>query len=1434
MAKVKTGQLGRMSADRTQGTKKQIKVVVHNDDDSPKLRPKPLNSIGADELSPQVSKSPSNLGARDNHQHLGVPNDNTQDSKEFMSHTWDQTLNSLWEQGRGETPVIEQTRSNDPGGNACATSSSFVPCPQAVSVPGVAEVETLDLTKTDEDGLDDEWACAQRVPSKDLHLRLSMELLQQVAPQHMEKHILQSTIQEEQPDIEKGETDMHKELLEQVFRELPVDTSAKPEVKPGVPPKTAPAQMSSLSEPQQQLSEAVGPTSLMAVPPASSSDKRDLEQDHNTTREIDELVAEWSMRDLDVKDLLGDEQSTQQLNASPSQSDIQDADEHGQDSKAAHVSDNIECSEVEKNATVDRILSSMEKTDDIDHIIEVALHEGSVDNEALRGAACTMESFSTMAPPTAETAMAQTAGSKEFSGHASSIHQMQTDIPPVMELSSPVDARATSQEQDSLRLAASARDLETALKRSDFSATERELADLDQVSTVTSEANDEAAIGDIAGVVTDSVLGQSSDKEAVKASDVFGVTASLEASLLAKTKAAEAERKMIEQRKQAEEEEARRLAEEKELEEQIAAEEARRVAEEAARAEAERIAIEEAAAEVARLEAERLAREAAIQAATDSLQEAMNSTLPTSREDLERRLDEAQAIGGVSEEMLAEAARVLNERIVEENRIQAAQCLAQACMRRNIDELRLAIGRAKEARADEELIESAVARLDELLAEVARREAASKRLREVLARRGSEESLDDLISSLNMALQEAHTTGVGSTEREAGAERLQELMRQKRQEDAKKAMEESLNSHDPIKVQAAIVEAKDAGVDPNEVHACERALEDLKEEIELANNKEMLLKRRIEHAMQAKEEAEMAEASAEVEKMLGEHGVVNALHEAIKEAKKTRMVRRGEIQKAEAVLPEVTADLKRILADKQANERKLAAERLRRDMDNARRTKPVTHLVLDALREAIGAAQVYRADTKDAEALLASLAAEHERVMQAAQESLDRALSSKDVDAIRGSLQLCENMLMKDAISRGLSQIRGIITEDIAVAQEMDSKEERLHLIARMEVLIAVLRTHGDKQLRHLHNSLQDLKGALRVFCRIRPLNSKELRRSDAISAEMLDAFTVSAQRSERDRELYTYDAVFGPQSTQAEVFNEVRSLVQSVFDGYNVTIFTYGQTGSGKTWTIYGSGQEPGICPRACEAIFHAVHRDQEKYKIEVKASMIELYLAELRDLLTTKDGPKLELRNVRQSDGTPSVTLEGATSEVVRSSDDLARVVALGLQNRKTRATDMNDASSRSHLLLMIYIEVTDRASSRSRSGKITIVDLAGSERLAKSGATGHAQKEAIEINKSLTALGDVMMAFTSKAKMIPYRNHKLTQLMQDSLGGSAKTLMFVNVSPAEYNIEETVQSLKYASRARCIENDVSVNRSQAPTPATASRQTPSRMTPSNRSAR
>jgi hypothetical protein len=303
----------------------------------------------------------------------------------------------------------------------------------------------------------------------------------------------------------------------------------------------------------------------------------------------------------------------------------------------------------------------------------------------------------------------------------------------------------------------------------------------------------------------------------------------------------------------------------------------------------------------------------------------------------------------------------------------------------------------------------------------------------------------------------------------------------------------------------------------------------------------------------------------------------------------------------------------------------------------------------------------------------------------------------------------------------------------------------------------------------------------------------------------MIDKDVGHAAHRDADLSHYAYDSIFQATNSQEDVFEECKSLIQSSFDGYNVTIFTYGQTGAGKTWTLYGNPEHPGVSPRTCNEVFEVVKRDSDKYNFEFHAAMIELYNREIRDLLSgEKTPPKLDVRNERMPDGTTRVVIE-STLVPVTCAETLTKAVERGFGQRKVSSTNMNADSSRSHLMSMIYIKVVDKETQNERLGKISIVDLAGSERLAKSGVTGDAQKEAIEINKSLTALGDVMEAITKKAKMIPYRNHKLTQMMQDSLGGTAKTLMFVNISPASNNVDETVNALKYASRARSIESEV-----------------------------
>jgi len=384
-----------------------------------------------------------------------------------------------------------------------------------------------------------------------------------------------------------------------------------------------------------------------------------------------------------------------------------------------------------------------------------------------------------------------------------------------------------------------------------------------------------------------------------------------------------------------------------------------------------------------------------------------------------------------------------------------------------------------------------------------------------------------------------------------------------------------------------------------------------------------------------------------------------------------------------------------------------------------------------------------------------------------------RASGSQPPEAIG---ELHDMQERAERAERRAEELEGRSLQAERLAEELDLK----HLSAERRVdELETLFKDEQEQRRRVHNQLLDMKGQIRVFCRVRPQLPHE--QGDEPSAVRRDSFTVDIckymtslegmQRSER--KAFPFDAVFGPSAQQEEVFKEVQDLVQSAIDGYNVTLFAYGQTGAGKTYTMYGGqGEQQGIAGRTIEAIFNIVARDTAKYDITIQASMVELYMTNLRDLCS---GELIELRSNREADGTASVRLEGATQIPVQNREELAQVVAMGLQNRATRCTNMNADSSRSHLLLLITIEVADRSSGRTWSGKITIVDLAGSERIGKSGATGDCQKEAIEINRGLTALGDVIESLTRAPAgrppvSVPYRNHKLTQLLCDSLGGSA----------------------------------------------------------------
>ncbi|EFJ53111.1 Kar3 member kinesin-like protein [Volvox carteri f. nagariensis] len=345
-------------------------------------------------------------------------------------------------------------------------------------------------------------------------------------------------------------------------------------------------------------------------------------------------------------------------------------------------------------------------------------------------------------------------------------------------------------------------------------------------------------------------------------------------------------------------------------------------------------------------------------------------------------------------------------------------------------------------------------------------------------------------------------------------------------------------------------------------------------------------------------------------------------------------------------------------------------------------------------------------------------------------------------------------------------------------------------------------------------NMMEDMKGKIRVYCRVRPMLAFEVEKRQTSALILPDELTVCHAWKDEKKPRDVYLQVFPPGTTQDQVFEDTKHLVQSAVDGYNVCIFAYGQTGSGKTFTIYGNERDPGLTPRGVAELFRIINRDGGKYTFSVSVYMLELYQDTLQDLLlppapknsrlSIAEVPKLDIKK----DPKGMVTVVGATVVEVTSAKELMSTIEAGQQRRHVASTQMNRESSRSHLIISIIIESTNLQTQSVAKGKLSFVDLAGSERVKKSGSVGENLKEAQAINKSLSALGDVISALATEQQHIPYRNHKLTMLMSDSLGGNAKTLMFVNVSPTDANLDETQNSLQYATRVRTIKNDATKN--------------------------
>lgn len=345
------------------------------------------------------------------------------------------------------------------------------------------------------------------------------------------------------------------------------------------------------------------------------------------------------------------------------------------------------------------------------------------------------------------------------------------------------------------------------------------------------------------------------------------------------------------------------------------------------------------------------------------------------------------------------------------------------------------------------------------------------------------------------------------------------------------------------------------------------------------------------------------------------------------------------------------------------------------------------------------------------------------------------------------------------------------------------------------------------KTRRKLFNTIQELRGNIRVFCRVRP--RKEAFLSDGTAApcavDFPDASVGENARIRLGAKGFEFDHVFPPSSSQSAVYDETAGVVASVLDGYNVCVFAYGQTGSGKTHTMNGPDNDRGVNYRALVDLFDIAAQRAEFTDIRVCVSMLEIYNENLRDLIRDDDGrapPKLEIRKDAKSSSANAVYVPNLTEVEVNSVESVWSVMEKGSANRKKGKTNMNEHSSRSHLILRVAVSCEDFASGMKSSGVLHLVDLAGSERVGRSNVSGERLKEAQHINKSLATLGDVFMSLLSHSSHVPYRNSKLTYLLQDCLGGDSKTLMFVNVSADVSDAAETISSLQFAQRVAKIE--------------------------------
>ncbi|CAL9095553.1 unnamed protein product [Musa acuminata var. zebrina] len=402
----------------------------------------------------------------------------------------------------------------------------------------------------------------------------------------------------------------------------------------------------------------------------------------------------------------------------------------------------------------------------------------------------------------------------------------------------------------------------------------------------------------------------------------------------------------------------------------------------------------------------------------------------------------------------------------------------------------------------------------------------------------------------------------------------------------------------------------------------------------------------------------------------------------------------------------------------------------------------------------------------------------------------------------------------RNFIHSQLQSMQDLRKASISIKQEIvhsqkRCREEMTNLGLKLKVLADAADNYHKvlAENQRLYNEVQELKGNIRVYCRIRPFLPGQNQKSTTIDyiGESGELLIVNPSKQGKDgHRMFKFNKVFDLAASQAEIFSDIQPLIRSVLDGYNVCIFAYGQTGSGKTYTMSGpisaSVEDWGVNYRALSDLFEISENRRNSYFYEVGVQMVEIYNEQVRDLLVD-DGPQKRL-GVWSSTQPNGLAVPDASVHPVKSTSDVLQLMHIGQTNRAVGSTALNERSSRSHSILTVHVRGVDLKTGSTSRGCLHLIDLAGSERVERSEATGDRLKEAQHINKSLSALGDVIFALAQKNTHVPYRNSKLTQVLQSSLGGQAKTLMFVQINPDIESYSETISTLKFAERVSGVE--------------------------------